>query len=138
MLLAGLQIPIILVSIPLLAGLAWAAWHFIHDYQRQRILTFINPENDRLGAGYHIIQSQIAIGSGGVFGKGYMNGSQAQLEFLPERSTDFIFAVIGEEFGLLGQLLILTLVWARDRPRALPRDAGPGHVLAAHRRRHRA
>jgi rod shape determining protein RodA len=109
MLLAGLQIRIILVSIPLLAGAAWTGWHFIHDYQRQRILTFINPETDRLGAGYHIIQSQIAIGSGGVFGKGYMNGSQAQLEFLPERSTDFIFAVIGEEFGLLGQLLILAL-----------------------------
>jgi rod shape determining protein RodA len=93
----------------LLGGAAWGAWHFIHDYQRQRILTFLNPETDRLGAGYHIIQSQIAIGSGGVFGKGYMNGSQAQLEFLPERSTDFIFAVIGEEFGLLGQLLILSL-----------------------------
>jgi len=109
MLLAGLQIQIILISIPLLGGAAWAAWHFIHDYQRQRILMFLNPENDRLGAGYHIIQSQIAIGSGGVFGKGYMMGSQAQLEFLPERSTDFIFAVIGEEFGLLGQLLILSL-----------------------------
>jgi rod shape determining protein RodA len=109
MLLAGLQIQIILVSIPMLIGLAWAGWHFIHEYQRQRILTFINPENDPLGAGYHIIQSQIAIGSGGVFGKGYMNGSQARLEFLPERSTDFIFAVIGEEFGLLGQLLILCL-----------------------------
>jgi rod shape determining protein RodA len=97
------------VSIPLLGVLAWGGWHVIHDYQRQRILTFINPENDPLGAGYHIIQSQIAIGSGGVFGKGYMEGSQAQLEFLPERSTDFIFAVIGEEFGLLGQLLILCL-----------------------------
>jgi rod shape determining protein RodA len=109
MLFAGLQIRIILLAIPLVGGAAWAAWHFIHDYQRQRILTFINPETDRLGTGYHIIQSQIAIGSGGVFGKGYMNGSQAQLEFLPERSTDFIFAVIGEEFGLLGQLLILTL-----------------------------
>jgi rod shape determining protein RodA len=109
MLLAGLQIQIILISIPLLGGAAWAGWHFIHDYQRQRILTFLNPETDRLGAGYHIIQSQIAIGSGGVFGKGYMNGSQAQLEFLPERSTDFIFAVIGEEFGLLGQLLVLSL-----------------------------
>src|SRR3984893_17861263 len=108
-LLAGLQIQLILISIPLLGGVAWAGWHFIHDYQRQRILTFLNPETDRLGAGYHIIQSQIAIGSGGVFGKGYMNGSQAQLEFLPERSTDFIFAVIGEEFGLLGQLLILSL-----------------------------
>src|ERR1700686_5336038 len=109
MLLAGLRIQIILISIPLLGGAAWAGWHFIHDYQRQRILTFLNPETDRLGAGYHIIQSQIAIGSGGVFGKGYMNGSQAQLEFLPERSTDFIFAVIGEEFGLLGLLLLLML-----------------------------
>ena len=109
MLLAGLQIRIILVSILPLVGGAWAAWHFIHDYQRQRILTFLNPETDRLGAGYHIIQSQIAIGSGGLFGKGYMNGTQARLEFLPERSTDFIFAVIGEEFGLLGQLLILSL-----------------------------
>jgi rod shape determining protein RodA len=109
MLLAGLDFRIILVSIPLLGGAAMGAWHFIHDYQKQRILTFLNPQTDPLGAGYHIIQSQIAIGSGGVFGKGYMNGSQAQLEFLPERSTDFIFAVIGEEFGLLGQLLILTL-----------------------------
>jgi rod shape determining protein RodA len=109
MLLAGMQFRIILTSIPLLGGAAWGAWHVIHDYQRQRILTFLNPETDPLGAGYHIIQSQIAIGSGGVFGKGYMNGSQAQLEFLPERSTDFIFAVIGEEFGLLGQLLILSL-----------------------------
>ena len=109
MLLAGMDFRIILVSIPLLGGAAMGAWHFIHDYQKQRILTFINPQTDPLGAGYHIIQSQIAIGSGGVFGKGYMNGSQAQLEFLPERSTDFIFAVIGEEFGLLGQLLILTL-----------------------------
>jgi rod shape determining protein RodA len=109
MLFAGLQIRIIVLAIPVVGGAAWTAWHFIHDYQRQRILTFINPETDRLGTGYHIIQSQIAIGSGGVFGKGYMNGSQAQLEFLPERSTDFIFAVIGEEFGLLGQLLVLTL-----------------------------
>jgi rod shape determining protein RodA len=108
-LLAGMDFRIVLVSIPLLAGGAFGGWHFIHDYQRQRILTFLNPETDPLGAGYHIIQSQIAIGSGGVFGKGYMMGSQAQLEFLPERSTDFIFAVIGEEFGLLGQLLILTL-----------------------------
>jgi rod shape determining protein RodA len=109
MLLAGMSVYIILVSIPLLGGAAWAAWHVMHEYQRQRVLTFLNPQTDPLGAGYHIIQSQIAIGSGGVFGKGYMNGSQAQLEFLPERSTDFIFAVIGEEFGLLGQLLLITL-----------------------------
>ena len=108
-LLAGLQVWIILASIPVIAGAAWAGWHFMHEYQRQRVLTFLNPQNDPLGTGYHIIQSQIAIGSGGVFGKGYMNGSQAQLEFLPERSTDFIFAVIGEEFGLLGQLLVLIL-----------------------------
>src|SRR6201996_5859119 len=100
MLLAGLQISLILISIPTVCLAAWGGWRFIHDYQRQRILTFLNPENDRLGAGYHIIQSQIAIGSGGVFGKGYMMGTQAQNEFLPERSTDFIFAVIGEEFGL--------------------------------------
>jgi len=109
MLLAGMHFQIILISIPLLGSAAWGAWHFIHDYQRQRILTFLNPETDRLGAGYHIIQSQIAIGHGGLFGKGYMNGSQAQLEFLPERSTDFIFAVIGEEFGLVPCLVLLTL-----------------------------
>lgn len=88
---------------------AWAGWGFMHDYQRKRVLTFLDPQTDPLGAGYHIIQSQIAIGSGGVFGKGWMNGSQAQLEFLPERSTDFIFAVVGEEFGLLGQGLLLLL-----------------------------
>jgi rod shape determining protein RodA len=109
MLLAGMSVIIILATIPILGGAAWAGWHVIHEYQRQRVLTFLNPQTDPLGAGYHIIQSQIAIGSGGVFGKGYMNGSQAQLEFLPERSTDFIFAVIGEEFGLLGQLLLITL-----------------------------
>jgi len=88
---------------------AWAGWGFMHDYQRKRVLTFLDPQTDPLGAGYHIIQSQIAIGSGGVFGKGWMNGSQAQLEFLPERSTDFIFAVVGEDFGLLGQGLLLLL-----------------------------
>ncbi|MFZ2508693.1 MAG: rod shape-determining protein RodA [Steroidobacteraceae bacterium] len=82
-------------------------WMLMHDYQRQRVLTLLDPQSDALGAGYHIIQSQIAIGSGGVFGKGWTNGSQAQLEFLPERSTDFIFAVIGEEFGLLGMLALL-------------------------------
>ena len=82
-------------------------WHLMHDYQRLRVLTLLDPQSDALGAGYHIIQSQIAIGSGGVFGKGWTNGSQAQLEFLPERSTDFIFAVIGEELGLLGLFALL-------------------------------
>jgi rod shape determining protein RodA len=89
-------------GVALLGAAVPVAWHFLHDYQRQRVLTLLDPQSDALGAGYHIIQSQIAIGSGGVFGKGWMNGSQAQLEFLPERSTDFIFAVIGEELGLLG------------------------------------
>jgi rod shape determining protein RodA len=88
---------------------AWIGWPMLHDYQRNRVLTLLDPQSDPLGAGYHIIQSQIAIGSGGLFGKGWMNGSQSQLEYLPERHTDFIFAVIGEEFGLLGLTLLLLL-----------------------------
>jgi len=107
--LAGLRLRVIAALFALGAVGAWFGWSFMHDYQRKRVLTFLNPQTDPLGAGYHIIQSQIAIGSGGVFGKGWMNGSQAQLEFLPERSTDFIFAVIGEEFGLLGLLVLLLL-----------------------------
>ncbi len=85
------------------------AWYFMHDYQRQRVITFLNPEQDPLGTGYHIIQSKIAIGSGGLYGKGWLNGSQSHLEFLPERSTDFIFAVLGEEFGLIGILILLSV-----------------------------
>jgi rod shape determining protein RodA len=108
-LLAGLQVRYILALGALVMGAVPVVWHFLHDYQRQRVLTFLNPQNDPLGAGYHTIQSQIAIGSGGLFGKGYMNGSQAQLEFLPERSTDFVFAVIGEEWGLVGLLVLLVL-----------------------------
>jgi rod shape determining protein RodA len=107
--LAGLRVRVMAGFLALAAAGAWFGWSFMHDYQRKRVLTFLNPQTDPLGAGYHIIQSQIAIGSGGVFGKGWMNGSQAQLEFLPERSTDFVFAVIGEEFGLLGLLLLLAL-----------------------------
>jgi rod shape determining protein RodA len=107
--LAGLRVRVMLGLLSLAAAAAWFGWSFMHDYQRKRVLTFLNPQTDPLGAGYHIIQSQIAIGSGGVFGKGWMNGSQAQLEFLPERSTDFIFAVVGEEFGLLGLLLLIML-----------------------------
>tara|TARA_B110001454_G_scaffold129361_1_gene120593 strand:- start:389 stop:1480 length:1092 start_codon:yes stop_codon:yes gene_type:complete len=84
-------------------------WHFMRDYQKQRVLTLFNPENDPLGAGYHIIQSKIAIGSGGLYGKGWLNGTQSHLEFLPERSTDFIFAVLCEEFGMFGVLVILSL-----------------------------
>ena len=107
--LAGLRVRVMVALLVLAVAAAWFGWSFMHDYQRKRVLMFLNPQADPLGAGYHIIQSQIAIGSGGVFGKGWMNGSQAQLEFLPERSTDFIFAVVGEEFGLLGLLLLLML-----------------------------
>ena len=106
---AGLSIYIMLGMIAAAAVGAWFGWSMLHDYQKQRVLTFMDPQNDPLGAGYHIIQSQIAIGSGGVFGKGWMNGSQSQLEYLPERHTDFIFAVIGEEFGLLGLMLLVLL-----------------------------
>jgi len=107
-----------------LAGLSWRvlavlffaglaslplAWSLLRDYQRNRILTLINPEADPLGKGFHIIQSTIAVGSGGIFGKGWGNGTQTHLEFLPERHTDFIFAVLSEEFGLLGNSALLVL-----------------------------
>ena len=82
-------------------------WYLLHDYQRQRVMTLLDPEQDPLGSGYHIIQSKIAIGSGGLYGKGWLNGTQSQLEFLPERSTDFVFAVFSEEFGFLGVVLLL-------------------------------
>jgi rod shape determining protein RodA len=109
-LLAGLQLRYILAVAGLLVPAAIIAWQFLlHQYQKQRVLTFLDPQSDPLGSGYHIIQSQIAIGSGGVFGKGYLNGSQAQLEFLPERSTDFVFAVIGEEWGLIGLVTVIAL-----------------------------
>ena len=107
-----------------LAGLSWRIlgalilgglgslpflWGMLHDYQRQRVLTLFDPNQDPLGAGYHIIQSTIAIGSGGILGKGWLNGTQAQLDFLPERHTDFIFAVFGEEFGLVGNVILVVL-----------------------------
>ncbi len=107
--LAGLPIRImILLAVAAVPG-AYVLWQFMQEYQKQRVLTLLNPEADPLGAGYNIIQSKIAIGSGGLFGKGWTNGSQAQLEFLPERDTDFIFAVMGEELGLLGVLSLLGL-----------------------------
>ena len=104
--LAGLQWRLLAFFTALVAAAAPLIWSFMHDYQRQRVLTFLSPEKDPLGAGYHIIQSKIAIGSGGLLGKGWLNGTQSQLDFLPERSTDFIFAVLGEEFGFLGVLLL--------------------------------
>lgn len=91
------------------AALLPVVWHFMHDYQRMRVITFLNPERDPLGSGYHIIQSKIAIGSGGAYGRGWLNGTQSHLDFLPEQSTDFIFAVFGEEFGLIGAVLLLSL-----------------------------
>ncbi|MFK5914544.1 MAG: rod shape-determining protein RodA [Woeseiaceae bacterium] len=108
--LAGLGWKLILSVLILMTASAPVFWNYLlHDYQRQRILTFINPETDPLGAGYHIIQSTIAIGSGGMYGKGWLNGTQSHLDFLPERSTDFIFAVFSEEFGFLGTLVLLSL-----------------------------
>jgi rod shape determining protein RodA len=93
-----------------LAAIAPIVWHyFMHDYQRARIITLLDPEADPLGKGYHIIQSKIAIGSGGIYGKGWLGSKQSELEFLPESSTDFIFAVFAEEFGLFGCLGLLTL-----------------------------
>jgi rod shape determining protein RodA len=96
-----------------LAGIGLAAlpvvWGLLHDYQRRRVLTLLDPTTDPLGAGYHIIQSTIAVGSGGLWGKGWLNGTQAHLEFIPERHTDFIFAVFSEEFGLIGNVVLLVL-----------------------------
>jgi rod shape determining protein RodA len=107
-----------------LAGLSWRiigglalagvaslplAWSLLHDYQRQRLLTLVDPSQDPLGAGYHTIQSTIAVGSGGVLGKGWLNGTQTHLDFIPERTTDFIFAVYSEEFGLFGNAVLLLL-----------------------------
>ncbi|MCR9192064.1 MAG: rod shape-determining protein RodA [Gammaproteobacteria bacterium] len=100
------------VIMSILASIAVAApllWHTMHNYQKKRIYTLLNPEHDPLGSGYHIIQSKIAIGSGGIFGKGWLEGSQSHLNFLPEHATDFIFAVCGEEFGFVGSMLLLLL-----------------------------
>ncbi|HWU85622.1 MAG TPA: rod shape-determining protein RodA [Rhodocyclaceae bacterium] len=106
---AGLPWKIIIGMIVAAAAAAPVAWGLLHDYQRDRILTLIDPEKDPLGKGFHIIQSTIAIGSGGILGKGWGQGTQSQLEFIPERHTDFIFAVLSEELGLIGNLLLLTL-----------------------------
>ncbi|MFP4168389.1 MAG: rod shape-determining protein RodA [Desulfonatronovibrionaceae bacterium] len=96
----------IMLALPLILPLVWFQ---LHEYQKKRILTFLNPENDPLGAGYHIIQSKIAIGSGGFWGKGFLEGSQSQLRFLPEKHTDFAFAVFSEEWGFVGAMLLLIL-----------------------------
>ncbi len=109
---AGLSWRFIVSTLVILASLTPVLWHFMRDYQRTRVMTLLNPEADPMGSGYHIIQSKIAIGSGGVHGKGWLGSTQANLDFLPESSTDFIFAVFAEEFGLSGcvGLLILYLM----------------------------
>jgi rod shape determining protein RodA len=107
--LAGLSWRILLGGVVLIGGLAPIFWNMLHDYQRRRIEILLDPTQDPLGAGYHTIQATIAMGSGGVQGKGWLKGTQAQLDFLPERTTDFIFAVFGEEFGMVGNILLLIL-----------------------------
>ncbi|MCG8360015.1 MAG: rod shape-determining protein RodA [Kiloniellales bacterium] len=97
-----------LILVTILAAVP-VAWNFLRTYQKQRVLTFLNPENDPLGAGYHILQSKIALGSGGLFGKGFLAGSQSHLNFLPEKQTDFIFTMLAEEFGMVGGLMLLAL-----------------------------
>ena len=109
LLFAGMRWRLILGLGALFAVTTPFIWHVMHAYQKQRVLTFLNPERDPLGSGYHIIQSKIAIGSGGIFGKGWMHGTQSHLHFLPEHATDFIFAVSGEELGFIGCSLLLTI-----------------------------
>jgi rod shape determining protein RodA len=106
---AGMSWRLILLGCGSAVAAAPLIWNALHDYQRQRLLTLLDPEKDPLGTGYHIIQSQIAVGSGGFYGKGWLNGTQSYLDFLPERHTDFIFAVFCEEFGFQGVMLLLTL-----------------------------
>jgi rod shape determining protein RodA len=116
LLLAGIRARWIIICLLIAAICLPFIWHFMHDYQRARVLTFLSPERDPLGTGYHIIQSKIAIGSGGLFGKGWLNGTQSHLQFLPEHATDFIFAVGGEELGFIGaaaMVLIMLAIVAR-------------------------
>jgi rod shape determining protein RodA len=108
--LAGISYRLIAVLMGLTMAAAPVFWNYLlHDYQRVRILTLLDPERDPLGAGYHIIQSKIAIGSGGVYGRGWFDGTQSHLDFVPERSTDFIFSVFSEEFGFIGASMLILL-----------------------------
>ena len=106
---AGVRLSIFVTAIVTLIMSLPIMWHFMHDYQKQRVLTFIDPQKDVLGAGYNIIQSKVAIGSGGLYGKGLFQGTQTQLSFLPEKHTDFICTVLAEEFGFIGILALLSL-----------------------------
>jgi rod shape determining protein RodA len=107
--LAGISLRTIGLLAGSLTALAPALWYVMHDYQKKRVMTLLNPESDPLGSGYHIIQSKIAIGSGGAFGKGWLSGSQSHLNFLPEHATDFIFSVSSEEFGFIGSVALIVL-----------------------------
>jgi rod shape determining protein RodA len=109
LLLSGIRWRHVLAAAALVGACAPLLWMGMRDYQRQRVLTFLNPESDPLGSGWNIIQSKTAIGSGGVYGKGWLNGTQSQLDFLPESHTDFIIAVMAEELGMVGVLLLLAL-----------------------------
>ena len=106
---AGVRLRIFVLMTGAIAAALPVGWHFLRNYQRNRIYTFLDPESDPLGAGYHILQSKIALGSGGLFGKGFLNGSQSHLSFLPEKHTDFIFTTLAEEFGFAGGLTLLAL-----------------------------
>lgn len=106
---SGLNYKYFIVGVFTIIGSLPVLWQYLKDYQKDRVLTFFNPERDPLGNGYHIMQSKIALGSGGIFGKGYMEGTQSHLNFLPEMQTDFIFTMLGEEFGFLGTLILLLI-----------------------------
>jgi rod shape determining protein RodA len=130
---AGVRMWMFALVAVLTMGAAPVIWGMLHDYQRQRVLTFLNPETDPLGAGYHIIQSKIALGSGGLFGKGFVQGSQSHLNFLPEKQTDFIFTMLAEEFGMVGALTLLglyTLILAYGFAIALSSRNQFGRLLA--------
>ena len=132
--LAGLSWKLIFAGVVFLAGFIPIMWFFLmHDYQKTRVMTLIDPEKDPLGAGYHIIQSKIAIGSGGLHGKGWMEGTQSQLEFLPEPHTDFIFAVLSEEHGMIGVLILLGIylfIIARGLMLGAKSDNAFGRILS--------
>ena len=132
--LAGLSWKLIFAGVVFLAGFIPIMWFFLmHDYQKTRVMTLIDPEKDPLGAGYHIIQSKIAIGSGGLHGKGWMEGTQSQLEFLPEPHTDFIFAVLSEELGMIGVLILLGIylfIIARGLMLGAKSDNAFGRILS--------
>ncbi len=105
----GVQVWKFLIILATVSGCIPILWTFLHEYQKKRVLTFLNPENDPLGAGYHIMQSKITLGSGGLFGKGFMESTQSRLNFLPEKQTDFIFTVLSEEFGFFGSTSLICL-----------------------------